>query len=165
MELCTIPGLTTSLDQHQTCKPLDVQRPPVQQLLCLLRTQQQLSGPEKNCLASVYLTRSLGDCKYRVGWWGKEVVPSQNCPPIYSNVHKSRLHQSALSPSGPDSGTYGAVLLETQPRGCPGLHHKVWLPTLGNGSATASQKHQSIRQRETQEGCACLSLVGRFFQR
>lgn len=35
-------------------------------------------------------------------------------PPVYSNAHKPRLHQSALRLSSPDSDMYGgAVVLET----------------------------------------------------
>lgn len=84
-------------------------------------------------------------------------------PPIHSNVYKPRLRQSALRLSGPDSGMHGAVVLETpQPEDAQAFTTRYGCQP---SAVLCLSKSKSIRQRETQERCVCLGLMGRFSQR
>lgn len=87
------------------------------------------------------------------------LLPGTASLPIHSTVHKSRLHQSALRLSGPDSGMYGAVVLETpQPEGAQPFATRYGcqpLALIGLSKSKASEYQAKRNSREV-----CLSWSG-----
>lgn len=79
--------------------------------------------------------------------------------PIQSKVHKPRLHQSALRLSGPDSGIYGAVVLETpQPEDAQAFTTKYSCQPLALIGLSKSKASECQAKRNSRE--VCLSWSG-----